>query len=86
MEEAKKLEQIQNQSTGLAREKAMDQLRALRVKEAPISKQYAEIRQKYNEWKTANVDVDKLVNRNIDIVRWRSEMDALRDTIPGLTL
>ena len=86
VEEAKKLEQIQNQSTGLAREKAMDQLRALRVKEAPISKQYAEIRQKYNEWKTANVDVDKLVNRNIDIVRWRSEMDALRDTIPGLTL
>ena len=86
VEEAKKLEQVQNQSTGMAREKAMDQLRALRLKEAPISKQYAEIRQKYNEWKSANVDVDKLVNRNIDIVRWRSEMDTLRSTIPGLAL
>lgn len=85
-EEAKKLEERQNATTGMEREKAMEALRVLKVKEAPISKEYAEIRKKYNDWKAANIDIEKLTNKNIDIMRWRAEMNELRGTIPGLAL
>jgi hypothetical protein len=86
VEKAKAMEKEMNASTGMTREKLLADLAKLRQEETSVSQTYNAIRQKYNDWKSQHVNVEQLVERNPDIVKWRGEMDKLIDLIPGLAI
>ncbi len=83
---AKDLEKKRNEAEGMLRDKYMDELQVIKNQQAVLLKNYNEIRQQFNDWKKANVNVTKLVDQDPEIVKWRAEMEKLMPKIPGLVI